>query len=37
MVVVFEEVGRLLGQGQGVEFGDQGARQGGGVVGGPDR
>ena len=36
MVVVREQVGRLLGQGEGVEFGEDGGGEGGGVVGGPD-
>lgn len=36
MVVVEEEVGCLLGEGEGMEFGEEGGREGGGVVGRPD-
>lgn len=36
MVVVLEQVGRLLRQGEGAEFGEEGGGEGRGVVGGPD-
>lgn len=36
MVVVLEQVGCLLLQGQGAVFGEDGGGEGGAVVGGPD-
>ena len=36
MVVVLEEVGGLLGEGEGAELGEESGDEGGCVVGGPD-